>query len=420
MKYYPIDKENLKVDTILNFDIYLQMGNRPVLFRRKDHPFSREILEKLIQNKSNTVMITEEDVALYEKYCDNIQQRPQSKVEKICFTPPYDDPENVEKYFDTYTNYHPVEKDTLIPGVKVKFNAYQKKNFDVNLYFGPESQRDNPDIIPDDVQNINTAIVINNDDIPLYKEYLQKISEEYSKKDSVSQKIRCSIVREDSKLVIKEVLGDPRSGDNIKKSSGVVETLLDTILDNKTNFHNLLTITTYDYYTYTHSLNVCTLSIGLGMAMKLDPDKELRDLGLGALLHDLGKSAIESSIINKPGRLTDKEFNIIKSHVIEGRKALEKDNNVLPEKAYIPLLQHHEKLSGKGYPYGLKGMQVHLLGRITGIVDVYDALTTVRPYKKAFSKIEAMRMLSEFPENYDQEVLEVFRNQIGHNGVKKI
>ena len=143
------------------------------------------------------------------------------------------------------------------------------------------------------------------------------------------------------------------------------------------------------------------------------------ELGLGALLHDIGKSVVDPRIINKPGRLTKEEYKIVQEHVVDGKRLLEKSNNKIAKNALIPLLQHHEKLSGVGYPYKLKGDQIHIFGRIAAIVDVYDAVTTKRPYKKAYSPFAALQLLSENKEDYDKELLEKFVQMLGDQVVTK-
>ena len=147
------------------------------------------------------------------------------------------------------------------------------------------------------------------------------------------------------------------------------------------------------------------------MNLKRDPD--LLELGLGALLHDFGKTSIELRILNKPGKLTKEEFFQVQKHVVTAKALLKSSNREVPESSLFTILQHHEKLSGRGYPYKLKGDQIHLYGRIGAIVDFYDALTTERPYKKALSPFEAFKLLSEVKEDYDQELIKKFIVMLG-------
>ena len=203
---------------------------------------------------------------------------------------------------------------------------------------------------------------------------------------------------------VQDVLDDPRSGEKIKKVGDSVNSMVDFILENETSYFSLMTISAHDFYTYMHSLNVCTLSIGLGSAMGLPKSPDLEMLGMGTMLHDIGKSQIDPKLINKPGRLTDEEFKEMKGHVNEGVKLL-KEHHKLPEMVMEPVVQHHEKLTGNGYPNAIKGDQLTLFGRISSIIDIYDALTTVRSYKKAFTPFEALSILRENENDYDTRLL---------------
>jgi HD-GYP domain-containing protein (c-di-GMP phosphodiesterase class II) len=260
-------------------------------------------------------------------------------------------------------------------------------------------------------------MVIQKEDIPLYKEYLQGLTSEHLKDKTVPKEVQCSLLRENSKLTVKEILENPTNVENIQKSSKVVETIINGILDVENQFYNLLRITSDDFYAYTHSLNVCTLCIGLGLAINLKKETDIMELGLGALLHDIGKNMIAPYIINKPGRLTKEEFKTVQSHVVEGKDLLMRSNKKTPENVFIPILQHHEKLSGSGYPYGLKGPQIHPFGRITAIVNFYDTLITERPFKDAYKPFEALQLISESHEDYDPVLLKEFIAMLGQQKV---
>jgi HD-GYP domain-containing protein (c-di-GMP phosphodiesterase class II) len=220
-------------------------------------------------------------------------------------------------------------------------------------------------------------------------------------------------MRENSKFVIRDILDDPNNRGNVHQASELVETLINTILDNTNNFCRLLKITTHDYYTYTHSLNVCSFSIGLGALINLK-DSELIELGLGALLHDIGKCSVDPRILNKPGLLTAEEYMDVQHHVIASNDLLKDSGHQIPKNSLYTILEHHEKLSGNGYPRKLKGNEVHLFGRIGAIVDFYDALTTKRSYKKAYTPFEAFQLLSEVKEDYDQDLIKKFIVMLGH------
>ncbi len=412
-KYIPVATNDLKVNTMLDFDIFIQTGNNIVLFREQNLPFTEATLNNLAKNKVSTIFVSEKDREKIIDYCHSIGDQNSTNIQNGCLTAPFDNPENLEKYYKTYLNYYPIEKENLLPDSKVNFNVYNKSYLGVELYIGPDQENNLSNIVPKDIHDTQSAIAIHKEDIPLYKKYINDLSLELSKSIADSSDIQYSILRENSKLIIKDILEDPKSGETILKASELVKTLTDTILENHSNFSNLLKITTHDYYTYTHSLNVCSLSIGLGTELKLRRDPDLLELGLGALLHDLGKCMIDLRILNKPGKLTEDEFKEVQKHVMAGSKLLIGSTTELPENSMITILQHHERMSGKGYPQRLKGDQIHINGRIGAIVDFYDALTTERPYKKAFSPFEAFKLLSKFQDDYDKSLIKKFIIMLG-------
>ncbi len=411
MKYFPVATDNLRVDTILNFKIYIQANNNYVLFRKDNHPFSEETLNRLKENRVQTVHISEEDIENFEKYYYENSNKA-DEVSAISDSP-FDQAEKREKYFSTYLNYFPIERNTLIPGFPIHFNVYYKNGLELDHIIGPDILDGKPKLIPANIQESQKPVVIQNSEIPLYREYLMKITQGDPNSTNISPELQYTLVRENSKLIVREVLEDPRSGDNIKKSTNVVEMLVDSILDQGNTFYNLMKITSYDYYTYNHSLNVCTMSIGLGILKNLKRNPDLMELGVGALLHDIGKSLLDPRIINKPGKLTDEEYRIVQGHVVEGINLLERSSTKIPRNSFFPILQHHEKLSGRGYPYKLKEERIHLFGRITSIVDFYDALVTDRPYKKALDPFDALKLMSDYQEDYDQGLMKDFVVMLG-------
>ncbi|MBF0406771.1 MAG: HD-GYP domain-containing protein [Candidatus Riflebacteria bacterium] len=170
---------------------------------------------------------------------------------------------------------------------------------------------------------------------------------------------------------------------------------------------NLLDIKSFDDYTFTHNINVSTLAVIIGQELGLN-EESLLNLALGAMMHDIGKLKIPLEIINKDGKLTDSEFNLIKSHSNLGYEILSMSQN-FPEIVKQISLQHHEKHGGHGYPHNLKGDEISLFSRITAIADVYDALTTDRPYRNAMPPYTAIKsILSQVETHFNPTVLKAF------------
>ncbi len=148
-------------------------------------------------------------------------------------------------------------------------------------------------------------------------------------------------------------------------------------------------------------------AIALGERIGKYDRKTLYELGLGALLHDVGKSKIDDAIINKKGPLTSEEFNEIKKHPIYGEEIL-KETDLIPRRSYLAVRQHHEKINGTGYPDGLKNGEIDEFGRITCIADVFDALTTKRSYKDALPSFPALKIMKEMDNAFDEYLFNEF------------
>jgi HD-GYP domain-containing protein (c-di-GMP phosphodiesterase class II) len=190
-----------------------------------------------------------------------------------------------------------------------------------------------------------------------------------------------------------------------------VETIVDVILKNKEMMLNMVDLKVFDDYTYFHSVNVAVLSIGIGTAMGLDKT-DLCNLGFGALLHDIGKVFVPKDILHKQGPLTDNEFIEMKKHSYLGFEYLASEY-VGSVGAQAGILDHHEKFSGGGYPNNTKGEKISLYGRIISIADVYDALTSDRPYRNGLLPSEAVEYIMGGTGNlFDPDLVKVFVRKI--------
>lgn len=167
-----------------------------------------------------------------------------------------------------------------------------------------------------------------------------------------------------------------------------------------------------DEYTAIHSLNVCVLSLTFGRALNM-PEDDLHELGLGALLHDIGKMLVPLKVLNKPGKLTDDEFKIMKSHPEMGFQLLRKDENISQEVLTI-IRNHHERINGQGYPDKLDEQSISYFTKIVSITDVYDAITSDRVYHDGMTPHDAMQRLYEWmPNNFDKDLIQIFIRTLG-------
>ena len=214
--------------------------------------------------------------------------------------------------------------------------------------------------------------------------------------------------------VIREVMHDARLGlaMNMAEVEPLVEDITDSIGRNQSALLSLLHLKTHDDYTFLHSVSVCALMITFCKSLKLDA-ATTREAGLGALLHDTGKMRVPDAILNKPGRFTDEEFEIMKRHPRDGYDILRTTSGIGQAPLDI-VLHHHERMDGTGYPDRLPGAEISTLARMAAIVDVYDAITSDRCYHVGIPPAEALKKMwvwSKF--DFDQTLMHAFISAIG-------
>lgn len=226
-------------------------------------------------------------------------------------------------------------------------------------------------------------------------------------------KNRAKVVYRYTTEMMKNILMNP-SADVIKtaKEGGIAQ-IVDIILSENQMTSNLVKIISNDNQMHTHAVNVGVKSIMLAKEMFKGTKHNMHELAAGFFLHDIGKINIDPSIINNPGKLTKEEFKIMKTHPFEGYKILS-GMKMLSTEVWIIAMQHHERENGSGYPCNLKGKEIHPYARICCITDVFDALTSKRPYKTQKTVIEALtimknEMLSHFNINLFSKFLMLFK-----------
>lgn len=193
---------------------------------------------------------------------------------------------------------------------------------------------------------------------------------------------------------------------------GLVEDIGASIERNPLALVSMARLKSADDYTFMHSVAVCGLMLALGRQLGLEGD-ELRQAGLSGLLHDLGKAQIPAAVLNKPARLTDDEWREIRRHPALGHALLERAGSA-GEVALDVCLNHHERMDGGGYPAGLPGAQLSLHARMAAVCDVYDAVTSNRPYKAGWDPAESIRRMAEWAGNhFDERVFKAFVRSVG-------
>ncbi|MGI6102341.1 MAG: HD-GYP domain-containing protein [Bacillota bacterium] len=191
---------------------------------------------------------------------------------------------------------------------------------------------------------------------------------------------------------------------DLSQISSIVDEIIEQILSNPDVIVSMVDIKSYDSYTYSHSVNVCVLSVMLGLDTGMN-EFDVKELGEGAILHDIGKLFVPCEILNKSGPLTEEEFEVIRRHTTDGFDVLRKKNNISLFVAHVAY-QHHERLDGSGYPRRLKGDEIHEYAKIAAIVDSYDAMTSDRVYRSALTPYEAVSILvKETDTKYDRDLV---------------
>jgi HD-GYP domain-containing protein (c-di-GMP phosphodiesterase class II) len=216
------------------------------------------------------------------------------------------------------------------------------------------------------------------------------------------------------KEAVVSMFNEVRMGKAISSEAAgeLVDEISSSVMRNPGALISLARLKSADDYTYMHSVAVCALMVALANQMGLG-EKETRDAGMAGLLHDLGKALMPMDVLNKPGKLTDEEFAIIKKHPEEGHRLLVEGGSVVG----IPLdvcLHHHEKVDGSGYPHRLNGEQISLHAKMGAVCDVYDAITSNRPYKPGWDPAESIRKMTEWSKgHFDERVFQAFVKSIG-------
>lgn len=196
-----------------------------------------------------------------------------------------------------------------------------------------------------------------------------------------------------------------------KSLTHLVRELLFELKNNQDLLVLLSEVYTYDHYIFTHSLNVTMYSLAIGMKLNL-PEKDLEILGMGAILHDVGKMKIPEKILLKPDKLSQAEYEEIKKHAEEGFQILRKIPSISLIVAHCAY-QHHERINGTGYPRGIKGNEIHYFGKIIAVADVFDAVTSNRVYRQAMLPHEGLEILySGSGTLFDKKIIEAFRQAV--------
>ena len=233
-------------------------------------------------------------------------------------------------------------------------------------------------------------------------------------RESMDQELhRARRICQDSKAQVVALFTDARLGRAIQPEAvmPMVEAINESVSRHPDALLSVVRLKNHDEYTYMHSVAVCALMVALARRLGL-PEDQVRDAGAAGMLHDLGKAAMPLNVLNKPGALSDDEFKIMKAHPVRGYHMLVLSGSA-PEAVLDVALHHHEKFDGSGYPHNLKGDAIGLMARMGAVCDVYDAITSNRPYKKAWGPAESLQRMVSWNGHFDELVLKAFIRSVG-------
>lgn len=217
-----------------------------------------------------------------------------------------------------------------------------------------------------------------------------------------------------SKDAVVSMFNEVRMGQSIntEHTQKVVSQITESVLRHPNALLSIVRVKQADEYTYMHSVAVSALMIALARQLGMN-EAEVHQAGMAGLLHDVGKMAIDDAILNKPGSLTDEEFAQIKRHPEYGVRYLQKGTEPVGRAVLEACYSHHEKMDGSGYPRGIGGDKISLLSRMAAVCDVYDALTSDRPYKAGWGPSETIQRMAQWKGHFDPKIFQAFVRSVG-------
>ncbi len=272
-----------------------------------------------------------------------------------------------------------------------------EKGLDVAAGAAVSSEQDEEQKIESELEQIASE--------PTHEVHRVSLHDEVDRARKIHAKAREAVV---------SMFGEARLGRavDVAGAGELVDEINQSITRNSSALLSLARLKNKDDYTYLHSVAVCALMVALGRQLGLKGE-QLRDVGMAGLLHDVGKMLIPEEVLNKPGRLTDEEFEQVKQHPVKGWELLKASQNVCAIAQEV-CLHHHEKVDGSGYPDHLSGEALTLVSRMGAVCDVYDALTSNRCYKSGWEPGEALRKMAEWRNgHFDEAVFHAFVKTVG-------
>ncbi len=303
--------------------------------------------------------------------------------------------------------YAKVEIDHLVTGAPLGFDLYLGSPLGGEIKFWGGEDRFT-ETVKKELMATRAEVFVLEEHREAYYDYLESQLKALVS-DKTADVEEASRLAYDLSLHVMERVFERPEAETMSRAKDVIITAADLIMNDDRALLALLSLAKHDYYTYTHSCNVGLFSIGLmKQLLKEGQDHDIYALGAAFFFHDLGKIEVGLNIINKPGKLSEEEWEQMRRHPQYGFDILGK-TGFLTDEARRVVLQHHERFDGSGYPEHLTAKDIHLYGRVCAITDVFDALTSERSYKKRLTPFEAARiMLDDMEGHFDPGLVRRF------------
>jgi len=302
----------------------------------------------------------------------------------------------------------PVYLRTLLVDTVSSFNIYIKVKKDKMVLYHSGGDKFTREVRDNLLNNKVNIVYIKREDQEEYIDYLEKNLSGILADKKLECEKKAEIAHLSVSSIAKEFFKHPRA-QTVQRYKHTIHSMMDFVMKEEGAIRNLILLTSYDFTTYVHSVNVGVFSIGLAKSLLAgDPSHDMKELASGFFLHDIGKCRIPLKILHKRGTLTKDEWEVMRRHPELGYELLE-ELNVLTKEAKIIVMQHHERQNGRGYPKGLKGDKIHIYSKICSIADVFEALTSRRPYKQRLSAFEALKIMrNDMREEFDPHFFSKF------------
>ncbi len=319
------------------------------------------------------------------------------------------------------SQYIAITKDILTDDTTIEFDLYLRNESGGNhkyVLLSKGNEQLKPDRKEELLNRHAEKLYISTDDTDKYLRYQEESLKDIINDADKSTLEKSGVLYQVAGNIVEDLLNDPKSGQHMKRSSDWVSSTVMHIMQDENAFSGLFEVASRDYSTYTHSVNTSVIGLLFGKYLSLT-QHELDCLGIGLLLHDIGKLSIPPKVINSPDRITDSEYEAIKKHPKAGFELLEHRNYIHGSTLKV-VIQHHENQDGSGYPYGIGGSEIHLFGSISRIIDVYDAMTTNRSYAKAGRPFAVLAEMKDQMSNcFNEELLREFICFLGPKDERK-